>query len=154
MSKIIIRQAKKADVNLIYQNFKGPLWNKKKSLYVKYFNQQIAGKRVLLVAFVNKSFAGYGNLVWRPYYLPFKKKGIPEIQDLNVLHKFRKQGVGSSLIKACEKIAKRANKKIIGIGVGITKDYGNAMRLYPQLRYIFDGTGVDKKNELHLTKLL
>lgn len=41
-------------------------------------------------------------MVWVPYYEPFREAGIPEIQDFNVLPRYRRQGIGMVLMDAAE----------------------------------------------------
>lgn len=58
----------------------------------------------------------------------------------------RKHGIGTMLINACEEMAKERDYKNIGLGVGMTADYGNAQRLYVHLGYIPDGRGLHYKH--------
>lgn len=85
---------------------------------------------------------GFVVLNFEPKYNLYKKLEIPEIQDLNVLPNHRKQGVGTTLIHACEDIVEDQGIEKVGISVGLTSDYGAAQRLYTQLGYIPDGYGV------------
>jgi GNAT superfamily N-acetyltransferase len=64
---------------------------------------------------------------------------------LNVLPDYRKQGIGTKLIEACEQAEKEQGRALIGLGVGLTADYGNAQRLYIHLGYIPDGRGIHYK---------
>jgi GNAT superfamily N-acetyltransferase len=132
-------------------------WNKPAGQYARYYAENLAGTRVTLVGFVDGQLAGYGNLLWRSDYAPFIEAGIPEINDLNTLEPFRRRGLASAIIAACERIAKDAGKPVIGIGVGQTEDYANAQRLYPQLGYVYDGRGIHTSiwgDEQYLTKTL
>jgi GNAT superfamily N-acetyltransferase len=61
---------------------------------------------------------------------------------------YRKQGIASQLIKACEQLANNRGFTTIGLGVGLTEDYGNAQRLYTRLGYSHDGKGIHYKNNL------
>jgi GNAT superfamily N-acetyltransferase len=70
---------------------------------------------------------------------------IPEIQDFNVLPKFRRKGIGTKLMVTAEKFAAK-NSKIVGIGVGLDADYGAALRLYVLRGYVPDGRGVTWQN--------
>ncbi len=97
------------------------------------------------MAFEGEEFAGYVTLLNNSKYQDFALKQIPEISDLNVLPKFRKRGFGSALITKCEDLVRldQGRKiKIIGLGVGLTKDYADAMRLYLKLGYNFDENGI------------
>ena len=84
--------------------------------------------------------------MWNSKYLPFKKKGIPEISDLNVLLRFQKRGVATLLMNAAEcLISERGN--IAGLGVGVTADYGAALRLYVCRGYFPDGLGIARNGK-------
>ncbi len=91
------------------------------------------------------SYVGHVKLVWQPDYPPFRRGGIPEIQDLNVLPAYRRQGVGTALIRCCEALA-AARGSTIGIGVGLHPGYNAAQRLYSKLGYLLDGHGVHYRN--------
>lgn len=116
-------------------------WGKPPDQYERYWMENEDGERVTFIAFIDGAVAGYGNLEWRSDYAPFGEHDIPEITDLNTLEQYRKRGVASAIIAACEALARKDGKPIIGIGVGKTPDYGNAQRLYPKLGYVFDGCG-------------
>lgn len=57
----------------------------------------------------------------------------------------RKKGIGTTLIQKCESVAKGHGHTEIGLGVGMTADYGNAQRLYVRLGYFPDGNGLHYK---------
>jgi len=79
-----------------------------------------------------------------PKYPPYKKLNIPEIQDLYVMPKYRRQGVAKQLIHFCEA---QAGTDTIGISVPVSAQYGGAQRLYSQLGYSPDGQGVTYNRE-------
>jgi ribosomal protein S18 acetylase RimI-like enzyme len=68
-----------------------------------------------------------------------------QIADLNVLPNYRNQGIGAALLHACESMAKERGYANIGLGVGMTADYGSAQRLYVRLGYLPDGCGLHYK---------
>lgn len=116
-------------------------WNKPRSQYERYLSEQQQGIRTVFVAFVGEAFAGYVTIVWSPAYPPFRAGGIPEIQDFNVLGHFRRQGIGTSLMDQAERrISERSG--VVGIGVGVSSDYGAAQRLYVLRGYVSDGKGL------------
>ena len=95
----------------------------------------------MYVAFIEERFAGYLTICWTSSYEPFRKEKIPEIVDFNVLPEFRRQGIGTQLMDTAEfEIAEIS--PIVGIGVGMTSDYGAAQRLYILRGYIPDGRGL------------
>jgi ribosomal protein S18 acetylase RimI-like enzyme len=166
--EIEIRQLRETDIAEIAEAFALIGWNKPASQYRRYLNEQEAGKREVWLACENGVFRGYLTIVWKPNYPPFREAGIPEIQDFNVLPVCQRRGIGSRLMdKAEERIAERC--PVVGIGVGMTADYGPAQILYVRRGYLPDGRGisydevfptygepvtVDDSLVLHLTKRL
>lgn len=101
--------------------------------------ERLGDGTVTLFTCEGKGFALY---VDRPRYAPFLRFNIPEIQDVNVHPDCRQQGIATALIKACEKFAKDEGHMMIGIGVGVSANYGPAQRLYAKLGYLPDGAGL------------
>lgn len=117
-------------------------WNgKPRSLYERYLTEQGEGRRTVLVALLDGTFVGYLTISWRSGYGPFKQDGVPEIQDFNVLPRFRRRGVGTRLMDAAERTVARYSG-LVGIGVGLSSDYGAAQRLYALRGYFPDGRGI------------
>jgi GNAT superfamily N-acetyltransferase len=136
-----IRRLEGRDVPLIAGAFAAIGWNKPASQYERYLAEQKAEKRVTLVAFADGAFCGYLNVVWEPDYPSFRGEGIPEIQDFNVLPVYQRRGIGTRLMDAAERIAGERSA-VVGIGVGMTSDYGAAQRLYVKRGYVPDGRGL------------
>jgi GNAT superfamily N-acetyltransferase len=136
-----IREMNENDPEVISNSFEVQGWKKPIELYLKYLEEQKSGKRVSIIVEVDGDFAGYTNVIWDSYYPPFREKRIPEINDFNVLIKYRRQGIGSKLMDKAEEII-RERSDIAGIGVGIFSDYGNAQVLYAKRGYIPDGKGI------------
>ena len=61
--------------------------------------------RAVLVAVAGAEIRGYGTVCWEPDYPPFVAAGIPEIQDLNVLPRFRRRGIASAMLDHAEAMA-------------------------------------------------
>lgn len=141
MANAIIRLLEPDDIQTIASAFGAIGWNKPASEYQRYLADQQRGERVVLVAVQNDVFAGYLTIVWTSGYAPFRDAGIPEIVDFNVIPQLRRRGIGSQLLDVAEqRIADRS--AVAGIGVGLSKDYGAAQRLYVQRGYIPDGQGL------------
>ena len=104
--------------------------------------RQQLGKGHTLILCYQEDLAGYCLLNWEPKYGFYKKLGIPEIQDLNILPAFRKKGLGTTLIKHCEQLAVDKGLTQMGISFGLDSSYGAAQRLYVKLGYIPDGNGI------------
>lgn len=135
----------KNDFDEIVSAFNKIGWNKPKDIYEAYFKEQSDGIRSIILAKVNEKFCGYVTIKWKSDYDSFAQQNIPEISDLNVLPDYRNHGIGTALINACEMMAKERGYTDIGLGVGMTADYGNAQRLYVRLGYIPDKKGLHYK---------
>ena len=156
---LLIRPMHFSDVELLFESFRS--WNKTREQYERYWRETQSGERVTLIATVEEGLGerltGYGNVVWRSGYEPFREAGIPEINDLNVLAEFRRRGIATALIGECEKRASEIGYGEIGIGFGLTREDGPAQRLYPRLGYMPDGLGAISTpwgDVLYLTKHL
>jgi GNAT superfamily N-acetyltransferase len=165
---LAIRPLERGDVDSISAAFRGLGWDKPRSQYEIYLSEQQVGIRTIFVAFSARDFAGYVTINWRPSYPSFLADGIPEIQDFNVLPRFRRQGIGTRLMDEAERKVSEFSS-VVGIGVGMTPDYGAAQRLYTLRGYVPDGKGlmrhgrpvrwgdritIDDRLVLYLTKVL
>lgn len=144
-----IRKLEPGDCKVIADAFAQIGWESHKPLsqYERYLTEQCDGEREVLIAFENDDFAGYVTIVWQPTYAPFLSEGIPEAQDFNVLPEFRRRKIGTVLMdRAEEEVASRSS--MVGIGVGMYADYGNAQRLYVKRGYVPDGRGITYAGEV------
>jgi GNAT superfamily N-acetyltransferase len=163
-----IRALHDSDPPAIAAAFQRIGWQKTEAQYRRYLEEQAAGRRVCWVAFVDRRFVGYVTLNWQPTYPPFAEGGIPEIQDLNVLPEFQRQGIATGLLDEAEALA-GGRSSTVGIGVGLHPGYNAAQRLYGKRGYVPDGRGItyhdrflqegaqivlDDELVLHLTKRL
>ena len=115
--------------------------NKSVEQYVRYADLHGKDERQCWLAFADGTFAGYLCIVWQTNYEPLKTEGVPEIQDLNVLPDFRRQGIATELMDHAEQIVAERSS-VIGIGVGLHGGYGQAQRLYVKRGYVPTGHGV------------
>jgi ribosomal protein S18 acetylase RimI-like enzyme len=141
-----IRKIQSRDAEIISSAFDEIKWNKPASQFKRYYVEQKAGKRLVLVAFLDKKFAGYLTIVWKSAYPPFKKNNIPEIVDLNVLPKYQRQEIGTKLMDEAEKIISK-KYKIVGIGVGLAPGYNVAQKMYVRRGFVPDGLGAEYKGK-------
>ncbi len=148
MNKLEISTLKENQINEIVSAFKKIGWNKPDSIYKAYINEENQNLRSTFVAMLNGQFCGYVTIKWKSDYQSFSSKNIPEICDLNVLPDFRKQGIGTSLIQHCENKAITHGCTEIGLGMGLTADYGSAQRLYIRLGFVPDGHGLHYKYKI------
>ena len=138
---VSIRPLALSDALPIAEAFAQQGWQKPSSQYERYFAEQQAESREVLIAEKVGAFAGYLTIVWEPNYPPFREANIPEIVDFNVLEKFQRQKIGTRLVDAAEaKVAERSS--IVGIGFGLMHDYGKAQILYAKRGYVPDGRGI------------
>jgi GNAT superfamily N-acetyltransferase len=138
---LAIRPLNEHDPVVIAAAFARMGWNKPEAQYRQYLSEPAAGTRMCFVAIVDGQFAGYVTVNWRPSYPGFSELNIPEIQDLNILRQFRKQGIASHLLDRAEAEVARISG-VVGIGVGLHPGYNAAQRLYGRRGYIPDGHGV------------
>jgi len=140
-SMITIRTIKEQDPVSISRAFAEQGWEKPVTLYQQYYAENERGDRITLIAEQDGQFAGYVNVLWQSYYPAFRENQIPEINDFNVLLKYRRCGIGSKLMDQAENII-RERSTVAGIGVGLFSDYGNAQVLYVKRGYLPDGKGI------------
>lgn len=131
-----IREATPVDIPALYA-----LYEKIGKKDAGYFEHALEQAKLLL-AYEERKLCGFCLFNERPRYNLYRRLNIPEIQDLNVLPAYRRKGMATALIKWCEGLARARGCEMIGISVGLTKDYGPAHILYAKLGFIPDGNGV------------
>ncbi len=141
MRDLEVRSLEDRDIEPMAAAFRALGWDKPRSQYERYLVEQRQGRRAVFVAFIGGDFAGYLTINWSAGYPPFREAGIPEIQDFNVLPRFRRGGIGARLMDEAE-LAVSERSSIVGIGVGMSPDYGPAQRLYVLRGYVPDGRGL------------
>jgi GNAT superfamily N-acetyltransferase len=137
-----VREMTEGDSGRLVQAFAGTPWALRG---VDYFERLLAehrlGARVVLVGLVEGEVAGHSSVVWQSAYPPFRDRAIPEIQDLNVVPRFRRRGLASRILDKAERIASQRSA-VVGIGFGVHPGYRAAHRLYPLRGYVPDGNGI------------
>src|SRR5262249_12369368 len=103
-SDLEIRLLQAQDVEPITRAFQAINWNKPVSQYRRYLVEQEEGRGIILVPFHTRVFAGYLTVVWQPDYPPFRAENIPEIQDFNVLPRYRRRAIGTRLMDKAEQM--------------------------------------------------
>jgi len=146
-NKITIQPLQESDIDQIVSAFKNIGWHKPRSIYDDYLKEQSEGLRTIIIASENGQFCGYVTIKYMSRYSFFSENNIPEISDLNVLPCYQNKGIGTDLLDACEAIIKERGYTQVGLGVGMTADYGSAQRLYVRLGYVPDGNGLHYKNK-------
>ncbi|MGG3506163.1 GNAT family N-acetyltransferase [Paenibacillus lautus] len=140
-SQINIQQMNSDDIELIYRELNEHDIGKPLEYIEKCWQENVEEQRITLVAMNENKFAGWLHLLSKSIYPPFLEKGIPEINNFDVVPSKRRLGIGNALMDAIEEIAFK-KYRLVGIGVGLYYDYGNAQRLYAKRGYITDGRGI------------
>ena len=138
---LAIRQLERSDAEPISEAFEAIGWHKPVAQYQRYYADQEKGEIVVLVAEWDHVFAGYLKICWNPEYAAF-----PEIQDLNVLPRFRRRGVATALMDEAEMLV-AGKSDTVAIGVGLHPGYNAAQRMYVLRGYVPDGKGVTWRGE-------
>lgn len=116
-------------------------WPKSRELFRTYAGRVAEGTLDMVVACLGSDLVGYLLIETQSSYPPFARAGIPLIADFNVLHGWRRLGVGTALMDEAEyRVAQVAD--VVGLGVGLYSDYGAAQRMYVRRGYLPDGAGV------------
>lgn len=144
LDQIKIRAFEEKDIPFLVNEFARYHCNKPRSTFDLYWQEQNTNQRFMWVALHKGQFAGYVTLKWISDYQSFKDQHIPEIMDLNVLSPYRNKGIGTRLLEVAEQLA-ATQSQVVGLGVGLYNDYGNAQKLYIKKGYIPDGYGVTYK---------
>jgi GNAT superfamily N-acetyltransferase len=139
---IKIRKAAQGDIARLWEMSASMKLAKEQGYFERNLEEQLLGRREVFIAVHEGQDAAWCILNWAPKYGFYRKLGIPETQDLNVLPAFRRKGIAKALIVHCENLAKAKNCTQIGISVGLNASYGPAQILYTKLGYIPDGYGI------------
>lgn len=114
MTKIIVRKAKLKDFNQLTGLFKQlqPKVKLNKKIIEDFFRKILKSKsHFAWVAIADKQIVGYMDVVIRHYYFAFDFTA--RIETAIVDENYRRQGIATKLIKACEEQAKKEGCKII-----------------------------------------
>jgi GNAT superfamily N-acetyltransferase len=142
MKNMNIRQATEQDIGHLRHIAAAMKAQHEHGYFEKCFEEQKEARRVIFIAENEGHPLGYAQVNWQPIYRPFRRLGIPELQDLNVIPEARRQGLGAKLVAACEQAARDQGCAEMGISVGVHAGFGAAQRLYVRLGYVPDGAGV------------
>ena len=139
--RLVIRSMEEQDAQAITEAEIEQGWNASITKYQRRLEDQRAGRAVSLVAEYAGKPVGYINVYPASTWGALGGKGYPEIVDFGVLEKYRRQGIGTALMDAAEKVA-AAYAKVVYLGVGLHSGYAGAQRMYIKRGYIPDGSGV------------
>lgn len=139
--KIKIRKMLPSDIAAFPAAFEEQGWHKPAAQFQAYYEEQESGTRKVFVAEADGKAAGYATLLPQDLSGPFKDRAIPVVVDFNVLEKYQRNGIGTAIMDAVEREA-RKDSPVICLGVGLHHGYGSAQRMYVKRGYIPDGSGV------------
>jgi GNAT superfamily N-acetyltransferase len=140
--ELTVRRMVPEDASVMASAFAAMGWTSKTiELFARYFQEQAEGLRHVLVAPAAGEFAGYVTIAWYPEYEPLARAGVPELEDLNVLPGFRRQGIATRLVATAEEVVSPRSRQV-GIAVGLHPGYNAAQRMYVLRGYEPDGNGV------------
>ena len=143
--ELVIRDMEAADAQVFYDEYTAQGWHSEVEYYLMRIREAAEGKCIALTAEYQGHPAGSLYLYWNAHEGPFKGKAWPEIVDFNVLKKYQRKGVGNCLMDVAEKLAAR-HADTVCLGVGLSREYGTAQRMYVKRGYIPDGSGVWYQN--------
>lgn len=142
LTNIRLKEFSRNELALFQESFKDTYLSDRFDLFKKYLKEHSEKNRYVLLACSDEKIVGYVTLKYVSDYENFARNNIPEIVDFNVVPRFRKRGIGRKLLKRIESVAKKSGYAQIGIGVGLSEDYGAAQRLYVKMTYIPAATGL------------
>ncbi|HEY2810975.1 MAG TPA: GNAT family N-acetyltransferase [Rhabdochlamydiaceae bacterium] len=149
IENFLIRSMKDNDIAKIVSHYSFP-WStpeKTQQMWETYYHEQQKGIRTVAVIEKDHEILGYGSLLRKSQCCYLATANIPEINAIWIDEDYRKQGLGTALIKWIENLAIQGGYSRIGIGVGLYRDYGPAQQLYFQLGYIPEGSGITYKGQ-------
>lgn len=144
--ELVIRSMEEADAQVFYDEYTAQGWHPEAAYYLMRIREQAEGKCFALTAEYQGRPAGSLYLYRNAHEGPFKGKGFPEIVDFSVLKKYQRKGVGKRLMDAAEQIVAQ-HADTVCLGVGLSREYGSAQRMYVKRGYIPDGSGVWYRNK-------
>jgi GNAT superfamily N-acetyltransferase len=83
----------------------------------------------------NRDYFGYASILWEAPSTALWQRNIPEIVDIFVQKNFRRKGIATALIKACEAAANEKGHHKLGLSVGNSEEFAPARKLYAKLGY-------------------
>lgn len=145
--EIRIEKANEGDTGTLYGLLEALGLRKGAGYFERCLEEQKNNLRDVLIARCGGTATGFVILNWKPQYALYRRLGMPEIQDLNVVPEARRQGIATALIHHCENLARARGCTHMGIAVGLDSSYGAAQRLYMKMGYVPDGNGITYDRE-------
>ncbi len=142
---LLIRDMDKADAQCFYDEYTAQGWHPDVEYYHMRMREAAEGKCYALTVDYQGKPAGYVFLYLNAAGGPFKGQGLPIIVDLSVLQKYQRKGCASRLMDVAEQLA-ADHADAVCLGVGLSREYGAAQRMYVRRGYVPDGSGVWYRN--------
>lgn len=139
--ELLIRDMEEADAQIFNDEYTAQGWHPEIDYYLMRIREAAEGKCIAMTAVYQGNPAGSLYLYFDAKEGPFKGKGYPLIVDFGVLQKYQRKGVGARLMDAAEHIASQ-HADVVCLGVGLSREYGAAQRIYAKRGYVPDGSGV------------
>lgn len=144
--QLVIRSMEAADAQIFDDEYTAQGWHPDVEYYHMRMREAAEGKCVALTAVYQGHPAGSVYVYYNAEEGPFKDQNIPVIVDFSVLMKYQRKGIGNRLMDAAEQIAAQRGDTVT-LGVGLSREYGTAQRMYVKRGYIPDGSGVWYQNQ-------
>ena len=138
---LVIRNMEEADAQILTDEYTAQGWHSDVDYYLMRIREQAEGKCVALTAEFQGHPAGNEFLYLKANEGLFKGTNWPIIVDFNVLKKYQRKGIGSRMMDVAEQLAGQYADTVC-LGVGLSREYGTAQRMYVRRGYIPDGSGV------------
>ena len=117
-----------------YPRLCADMTERSRALHWANLTRQTTGELLFLIAWEGTRAVGQALLIWRPMNDPLAARlCCPWIVDLLTHPNYRSRGIGTALLRACEKAARARAATSIGLGVAVTNQRARA--LYERLGY-------------------
>ena len=97
-----IRRLRLGDIDFVVEIAQGSA-SRLRSYCLECLAARERGERVVVVAGDASGLVGFAHLKWRSKYPGFEAHGIPEISDLRVIERARRQGVATAIVRHLRK---------------------------------------------------
>lgn len=141
MKNLSIRLLNESDLPLVIDSITTLGWSMDINDYKNYILTHLEMKDPFWIMLDGNIFVGHILLKWKPKYKYFNENNIPEIANLMVMPNYLRKGYATKLMDVAE-IEAKTKSEIVGLGVGLYKDYGPAQNLYMKRGYKLDGKGI------------
>jgi len=138
---LVIRNMEEADTQILTDEYAAQGWHSDVEYYLMRIREQAEGKCVALTAEFQGHPADNVYLYLNANEGAFKGKDWPIIVDFGVLKKYQRKGIGNRIMDVAEQLAAQYADTVC-LGVGLSREYGTAQRMYAKRGYIPDGSGV------------